>query len=72
MSIIIKSGTIITASETFQADILIDGEKISSIAKNIEYEGADIIDATGKLVMPGGVDPHTHFQPAHVWHRLIR
>ena len=61
MSILIKSGTIITASDTFQADILIDGEKISSIGTNLEAEGADVIDATAKLVMPGGVDPHTHF-----------
>jgi len=61
MSILIKSGTIITASDTFQADILIDGEKISSIGNNLEDVGADVIDATAKLVMPGGVDPHTHF-----------
>lgn len=61
MSILIKSGTIITASDTFQADILIDGEKISSIGNNLEVKGADVIDATAKLVMPGGVDPHTHF-----------
>lgn len=61
MSILIKSGTIITASDTFQADILIDGEKISSIGNNLEAEGADVIDATAKLIMPGGVDPHTHF-----------
>ena len=61
MSVLIKSGTIITASDTFQADILIDGEKISSIGNNLEDAGADVIDATAKLVMPGGVDPHTHF-----------
>jgi dihydropyrimidinase len=61
MSILIKSGTIITASDTFQADILIDGEKISSIGNNLEAERADVIDATAKLIMPGGVDPHTHF-----------
>ncbi len=61
MSLLIKSGTIITASETYQADILVDGEKISSIGADLEPKGADIVDATGKLVMPGGVDPHTHF-----------
>jgi len=61
MSIIIKSGTIITASEMIKADILVEGEKISAIAQNLEYEGAKVFDATGKLVMPGGVDPHTHF-----------
>ncbi len=63
MSVLIKSGTLITASETFQADILIEGEKISAIGKDLVPSGADIdiMDATGKLVMPGGVDVHTHF-----------
>jgi dihydropyrimidinase len=61
MPLIIKSGTLITASETFQSDILVEGEQITSIGKNIEVDGADVIDASGKLVMPGGVDPHTHF-----------
>jgi dihydropyrimidinase len=61
MPLIIKSGTIITASDTFNADILIDGEKITSIAQEIDVEGSEIIDASGKFVMPGGVDPHTHF-----------
>ena len=60
MPIIIKSGTLITASETFEADILIDGEKIVSVGKNIEISSAQHIDAAGKLVMPGGIDPHTH------------
>jgi dihydropyrimidinase len=61
MSLLIKSGTIITASDTFQADILIEGEKITSIGKDLKPEGSEIINASGKLVMPGGVDPHTHF-----------
>ncbi len=61
MPSIIKSGTIITASEIYNADLLIVGEKIASIAQNIEFEGAEIFDASDKLVMPGGVDPHTHF-----------
>jgi dihydropyrimidinase len=61
MSIIIKSGTIITASDTYQADILINGEQIDTIGKDLDVKGVDIIDASGKLVMPGGVDPHTHY-----------
>jgi dihydropyrimidinase len=61
MPLLIKSGTIITAADTFQGDILIEGEQISSIGKNLECAGADIIDASGKFIMPGGVDPHTHF-----------
>ncbi len=58
--LLIKSGTLITAEETFQADILVDEEKIRQIATNLEVEDAELIDASGKLVMPGGVDPHTH------------
>jgi dihydropyrimidinase len=61
MPLLIKSGTIVTASDTFQADILMDGEKITSIGTNLKSTGAQVLDATGKLVMPGGVDPHTHF-----------
>lgn len=60
MTLLIKGGTIITASETFDADILIIGEKIKQIGKELAYPGAEIIDATGKLIMPGGVDPHVH------------
>ncbi|MBS1248729.1 MAG: D-hydantoinase [Chloroflexi bacterium] len=58
---IIKNGTLITASDTFQADILIKGEKISAIGNNFRIGNAEVIDATGKLIMPGGIDPHTHF-----------
>ena len=61
MKKIIEAGTIITAAETFEADILIDGEKIFSVAQDIQVPDAEIIDAEGKLILPGGIDPHTHF-----------
>src|SRR5512141_14873 len=61
MAILIKNGTLITAAETFEADILVEGEQIARIGKSLQAEGAQAIDAAGKLVMPGGVDPHTHF-----------
>ena len=61
MATLIKNGTLLTASETFEADILIEGEQISRIGKELEAGSADVIDAAGKLIMPGGVDPHTHF-----------
>jgi dihydropyrimidinase len=60
MATLIKNGTLVTVSETFQSDILIDGEKIIQIGKDIHHFNADIIDATGKLILPGGVDPHVH------------
>jgi dihydropyrimidinase len=58
---LIKSGTLITASDTFQADILVEGEKIKLIGQDLNIPDALVVDAIGKLVMPGGVDPHTHF-----------
>ncbi len=63
MTTLIKSGTIITAAETYQADILIEGEKISAIGKDLAAPPqAQVIDAAGRLVMPGGVDVHTHLE----------
>jgi dihydropyrimidinase len=60
MSTLIKNGTLITASETFQADILIQDEKIARIGLDLEADSAQVIDASAKLIMPGGVDPHVH------------
>jgi len=61
MTILIKNGTLITASETYVADILIEGEKIIEIGRDLRVPVADIIDAKEKYILPGGVDPHTHF-----------
>ncbi|MBU2996670.1 dihydropyrimidinase [Cellulophaga baltica] len=60
MSILIKNGHIVTASEDFIADIYIEGEKIKAIGKNLSYDVATTIDATDKLIFPGGIDPHVH------------
>ena len=60
MSILIKNGRIITATDDYVADIFIEGETISSIGKNLNVNADTIIDALGKLVMPGGIDPHVH------------
>lgn len=62
MSLIIKLGTLVTASETFQADILVEDGKIAQIGPDLKApEGSETIDASGKLIMPGGIDVHTHF-----------
>lgn len=61
MPILIKGATLITASDTYEADVLIDGEIISKIGKDLDIPGAQIIDAAGRFITPGGVDPHTHF-----------
>jgi len=60
MTTLIKNGTLVTATETFQADILIDDERIARIAPGLEVDSARQIDASGKLILPGGVDPHVH------------
>ena len=60
MAKIIKNGTLITASDTFVADVLIEGEKISLIGQNITHPNAEVIDADGKYILPGGVDAHVH------------
>ncbi|QDS33855.1 dihydropyrimidinase [Brevibacillus brevis] len=56
----IRYGTVVTASDTYQADILIEGEKVVAIGSNLDGKDADVIDATGYYVFPGGIDPHTH------------
>ena len=60
MSILIKNGTLITASETFDADILIEGEQIKEIGKDLQHPNAEVMGAAGKLILPGGIDPHVH------------
>jgi dihydropyrimidinase len=60
MATLIKNGALITASETFAADILVEGETIAKIGKDLHHPNANLIDATGKLIIPGGIDPHVH------------
>jgi len=60
MSILIKNGRVITATDDYMADIFIEGETISQIGKNLKVNADQVIDAAGKLVMPGGIDPHVH------------
>jgi dihydropyrimidinase len=62
MSMLIKNGTLVTAGETFQADVLVEGEKIALIGNHLPHsEATQVVDAGGKLIMPGGVDVHCHF-----------
>ncbi|MEK6220970.1 MAG: dihydropyrimidinase [Chloroflexota bacterium] len=59
--VLIKSGTLVTAEKSFKADVLIKAGKLETIAPDLSVPDAEIIDAEGMLIMPGGVDPHTHF-----------
>ena len=60
MSTVIKGGTIVAADRTYEADILIEGEKIKAIGENLK--GDKTLDAAGAYIMPGGIDPHTHLE----------
>jgi dihydropyrimidinase len=60
MSTLIKNGRIVTAADDYVADIFIEDEIIKTIGKNLNVQADKIIDATGKLVFPGGIDPHVH------------
>jgi dihydropyrimidinase len=60
MSAIVKNGTIVTASDIYNADILIDKGVIKEIGLNLSSDNHEVIDAAGKFVIPGGVDVHTH------------
>jgi dihydropyrimidinase len=59
---LIKNGRIVTAVDDYHADILIDGGIIVTIGKSIEANADRVIDAKGRLVIPGGIDPHTHME----------
>ena len=60
MSILIKNGRIVTAVDDYKADIFIDGETVATIGRRLDVAADEVIDATAKLVIPGGIDPHTH------------
>ncbi len=61
MSLLIKNGQITTATDQYVADILCEGETISAIGRNLQAAaGTEVIDASGKYVFPGFIDPHVH------------
>lgn len=61
MNTLIKNGRIITATDDYVADVYVEGEKIKAIGQNLPVQADTVIDAAGKYVIPGGIDPHTHF-----------
>jgi len=59
---LIRGGRVVTASDEVVADVLVDGDRIVQIGHGLAADGADVVDAAGLYVLPGGVDPHTHVQ----------
>ncbi len=62
MRTLIKGGTIVNADASSQADVLVDGETIALIGRDLDVAADRVIAATGKWVIPGGIDPHTHME----------
>jgi dihydropyrimidinase len=62
MRTLIRNGRVVTAVDDYRADVLIEGETVSTIGAKLDVEADVVIDAAGKLVIPGGIDPHTHME----------
>ena len=60
MSVLIKNGRVITAVDDYLADIFIKNETVTLIGEKLDIEADQVIDASGKYLFPGGLDPHTH------------
>lgn len=61
MKYLLKNGIVVSSEKSEKADVLVDGEKIVKIAPTLEAEDAEVIDVSGKLLFPGFIDGHTHF-----------
>jgi len=59
--LLIRGGTLVDEAGVRTGDVLIDGQRISAVGADLEATGAEVVDASGALVIPGGIDAHTHF-----------
>ncbi len=62
MKTLIKNGNVVTAVDNYYADVLIEDDKIAVIGNTLDIQADRVIDASGNLVIPGGIDPHTHME----------
>jgi dihydropyrimidinase len=60
MSVLIKGGRVVTAVDDYVADVYVEDETVSLIGETLDVQADRVIDASGRYVLPGGVDPHTH------------
>ena len=58
---LLKNGTVVSGDISVREDVLIEGEKIIKVGQNLEAEDAQVVDVSGKLLFPGFIDGHTHF-----------
>ena len=61
MRVLFKNGTVVSGRGTRRADVLVDGERVQRVARDIHVDDAEVVDAAGMLLMPGFIDAHTHF-----------
>lgn len=64
---LLTNGQVVTASDVYQADVFVRGEKIAAIGTNQGWTADRVIDATGRFLIPGGIDVHTHLQDPMNW-----
>ncbi len=62
MSVLIKNGRIVTATDDYHADVFVSDDTVDLIGRDLVIDADTVIDASGKLVIPGGIDPHTHME----------
>src|ERR1700682_827413 len=60
MKTLLKNGTVVTATDQYQGDVLVEDEKITAIGSSLDMHADKVLDARGKYVLPGGIDVHTH------------
>src|SRR5436305_12903600 len=60
MSVLIKGGRVITAADDYVGDVYVEGERISLIGESLDVPADRVVDASGKYILPGCIDPHTH------------
>ena len=62
MSILIKGGRVVTASDDYVGDVYVEDGRVSTIGASLDRAADRVIDARGKYVLPGAIDPHTHME----------